>query len=102
MTLRDMITDSVYRSLVAENATFIDPSGDEIAVRIVPQTNADDVVIGAEIGMRGNQRQFFIRKSSLSHRPCEGDKIVYEGSTYCIARLADDFNKDEWLIDVRA
>jgi len=70
-------------------------------VRVVPQTNTDDLVIGAEVGVRGTQKQFFMRKSAITHRPCDGDKIVYEDVTYCVARLADDFNEGEWLIDVR-
>lgn len=100
-TIRDMITDTVYRTMVAEAATYIDQSGAETDVRVVPQRFNDDLMIGAEVGVRGAQQQFFLRKSSISHRPCEGDQVVYGGVTFCVARQAEDYNENEWLIDVR-
>ena len=100
--LGDAMTDAIYASAVAEDAVYVDASGAETAVRVVPQRLADDIMIAADVGVRGVLQQFAIRKSSLNHRPTQGELVEYNGARYCVARLADDLTEQEWLIDVRA
>lgn len=99
----DMVTTAVYSHPTSVDATYIDASGAETAIRVIPEREAGDMVIGAEIGVRGVQRQFSMLKTALSHRPQEGEQIIYKGERYCVAALAavHPVHDTDWLIDVR-
>lgn len=102
MSLDQMVADAVYDTLVAEDATYIDASGAETAVRVIPGRDAAILLGAADIGVRGVRQAFYLRKTSIIHRPCKGDRIVYGSDSYCVAATADDYSTEEWLIYVTA
>lgn len=102
MGLEDIVTDSVYSTLVADDATYIDASGDQIAVRVVHEHDSSILLGEAEIGVRGPRQAFRMRKSALTFKPCAGDHLAHSGTSYCIDGAPVDLNQTEWLIHVVA
>lgn len=102
MSLDSMITDSVYQTDVAEDAVYIDASGESIAVRVIPEYDPTVMLAAAEIGVRGVRQAFSLRKSSLAFRPRKGDHIDHGGARYCLLADANHFSAAEWLIYVGA
>lgn len=100
MSLDALVTDAVYSTLVAEDATYIDQSGAEIAVRVIPEHDPATLLAAADLGVRGVRKAFALQKSAIDFRPRKGDHIAYGGTRYCVAGTPDDYSEAEWLVYV--
>lgn len=100
MSLDSLVTDVVYDTLAADDAVYIDQSGDEIPVRVVPEYSPATLLAAADLGVRGVQRGYYLQKSALSSRPRKGDQIVDGGTRFLVAGPPVDFSLTEWLVYV--
>lgn len=100
MSLDSLVTGVVYDTLAADDAVYIDQSGDEIPVRVVPEFDPATMLGGAEIGVRGVRRAFTVRKSELAFRPRKGEHLVHQGTRHCLTADGDHYGPDEWVIYV--
>jgi hypothetical protein len=100
MTLSTDTTNTIYDTLVAEDATWIDGAAVSTAVRVIPEHDPTTLLSAADLGIRGAQRGYYVRKASFADRPRKGDQIVHGGSTYVVAGPPFDFSATEWLVYV--
>ena len=101
MSLDALVTDAAYSTLVADDATYADSFGDEHSVRVV-QEHDQATLIGAEVSVRGATIAFRMRKSELETTPKKGERLLHDGTTYCVDGAPIDLNTKEWLIYVVA
>jgi len=98
MSLESITLSAIYASMVAEDATYIDQSGAETAVRVVPVHDSIVLPDGADIGRNSESETFRIRSSEVAG-PVLNDAIEYEGYRYTV----DGYTKvspSEWLLFV--
>ena len=98
--LESVVTAAIYASAIADDATYVDSAGDRIAVRVVT-ASADSIKLDAsELGLRGLDRRFLVRKSEID-QPRRGDSVEIGSACYRV----DDFeqiNEVEWALYVVA
>lgn len=98
MSLDQTVADAVYSTLVAEDATYIDASGAETEVRIIPPENPDLLLSGADIGVNGSQVVMRVRVLEIEC-PRKGDIIEYGSDRYRIDGY-ERLNRSEWSLQV--
>lgn len=98
MTLDDIVASGVYGTLVAEEATYVDASGESVALRVIPAQEPATFLGEASRPVTSTRRWFALRKSSLDHRPQSGEVVVHAGTRYCVDGKAEDISPEEWLI----
>ncbi len=100
MSLDQLVTNVVYDTLAADDAVYVDSSGDEIPVRVVPEYDPATLLGAADVGVRGVRLAFTVRKSEVPARPRKGDHLVHQGTRHCLAADGDHYSSDEWMIYV--
>lgn len=100
MSLSQILADAIYTAAVAEDGVFVDASGKSHDVRVVPTYSSGTMLGEADVGLRALATSFTVRKESISLRPTGGEKLVVDGTTYCVDGQALDLNPAEWGLNV--
>jgi len=100
MSIESAINAAIYGSALAEAATYIDQSGAETAIKVVPFFDSDELPDGADIGRQANTEVFRVRKSDVAE-PLRGDSVSYDGASYVVDGYASA-SKTEHVLFVLA
>lgn len=95
------IQDAVYTSPLAEAGTYADASGATTAVRVLVQRDADTLLGGSDIGVRGDRVMLMIRQAELAGRPAVGDSITIGATCYRVDEVSAREAR-EWVLYVVA
>ena len=100
MDLEFLVTDAAYVSALSEPAVYVTATGERKDIVMVPDQVPDIMLADADIGVRGVEYAWRVRRSQIN-QPCKGDVVIYKETHHCI----DDFDRlniAEWVLYVFA
>ena len=96
--MESAIKAAIYASPIARQAVYTDASGDAVTVQVLREEDADTLLEGAELGVRGPRVIFYILKSQLVKRPQRGDSLSVGGTCYRVDEDAAERGEMEWVV----